>query len=61
MNKNTVQRVFQLKGWQVRKRSVGRRPRIQAVPSKAQEPINVGLQIYVGFGAAKMAGLVWLW
>ena len=32
MNKNTVQRVFQLKGWQVRKRSVGRRPRIQAVP-----------------------------
>ena len=38
MNKNTVQRVFQLKGWQVRKRSVGRRPRIQAVPSKAQEP-----------------------
>ena len=38
MNKNTVQRVFQLKGWQVRKRSVGRRPRIQAVSSKAQEP-----------------------
>ena len=38
MNKNTVQRVFQLKGWQVRKRAVGRRPRIQAVPSKAQEP-----------------------
>ena len=38
MNKNTVQRVFQLKGWQVRKRSVGRRPCIQAVPSKAQEP-----------------------
>ena len=38
MNKNTVQRVFQLKGWQVRKRSVGRRPRIQAVPSKSQEP-----------------------
>mgnify|MGYP002662299854 FL=1 len=32
MNKNTVQRVFQLKGWQVRKRSVGRGPRIQAVP-----------------------------
>ena len=38
MNKNTVQRVFQLKGWQVRKRSVGCRPRIQAVPSKVQEP-----------------------
>lgn len=31
MNKNTVQRVFQLMGWQVRKRAVGRRPRIQAL------------------------------
>jgi len=29
-NKNTVQRVFQLKGWQVRKRSTGARPRIEA-------------------------------
>ena len=38
MNKNTVQRVFKLKGWQVRKRSVGRRPPIHAVLSKAQEP-----------------------
>ncbi len=31
MNKNTVQRVFQLMGWQVRKRAVGMRPRIQAL------------------------------
>jgi len=38
MNKNTVQRIFQLKGWQVRKRAVGRRPRIQALPSVAQGP-----------------------
>ncbi|MGV0964292.1 MAG: IS3 family transposase [Polynucleobacter sp.] len=38
MNKNTVQRVFQLKGWQVRKRPVGFRPRIQALPSVAQAP-----------------------
>ncbi|WP_197457653.1 IS3 family transposase [Snodgrassella sp. CFCC 13594] len=37
MNKNTVQRVFQLKGWKFRKCSIGRRPCIQAVPSKAQE------------------------
>ncbi|WP_168161824.1 IS5 family transposase [Rhodovulum sulfidophilum] len=28
-NKNTVQRIFQIKGWQVRKRAVGMRPRIQ--------------------------------
>ena len=35
MNKNTVQRIFQLKGWQVRKRAIGHRPRIQALPSVA--------------------------
>jgi len=31
-NKNTVQRIFQLKGWQVKKRPVGFRPRVQALP-----------------------------
>ena len=35
MNKNTVQRIFQLKGWQVRKRAIGHRPRVQALPSVA--------------------------
>lgn len=34
-NKNTVQRIFQLKGWQVRKRAIGHRPRIEALPSIA--------------------------
>src|SRR5690606_1619599 len=38
MNKNTVQRIFQLKGWQVRKRAIGHRPRIQALPSVATSP-----------------------
>ena len=37
-NKNTVQRIFQLKGWQVKKRPVGFRPRIQALPSVAAAP-----------------------
>ena len=37
-NKNTVQRVFQLKGWQVRKRPIGHRPRIEALPSVATAP-----------------------
>ncbi len=37
-NKNTVQRVFQLKGWQVRKRPIGQRPRVQALPSRAEAP-----------------------
>jgi putative transposase len=38
MNKNTVQRIFQLKGWQVRKRPQGFRPRVQALPSFALQP-----------------------
>jgi len=37
-NKNTVQRIFQLKHWQVKKRPVGFRPRIQALPSVALKP-----------------------
>lgn len=38
LNKNTVQRIFQLKRWQVRKRSIGFRPRAKAFPSVAQQP-----------------------
>lgn len=37
-NKNTVQRVFQRMGWQVRKRAVGFRPRIEVKPSVAAAP-----------------------
>ena len=37
-NKNTVQRIFQIKGWQCKKRPVGFRPRIQALPSVATSP-----------------------
>ncbi len=37
-NKNTVQRIFQLKGWQVRTRPIGLRPRIQSMPSVATAP-----------------------
>ena len=37
-NKNTVQRIFQIKGWQVRKRPIGMRPRIETVPSVATAP-----------------------
>ena len=36
--KNTVQRIFQLKGWQVRKRAIGHRPRIDALPSGETAP-----------------------
>lgn len=37
-NKNTVQRIFQIKGWQVRKRRSGHRPRVRALPSVASRP-----------------------
>lgn len=38
LNKNTVQRLFQLKGWQVRRRPVGHRPRAVGMPSVADRP-----------------------
>ena len=38
MNKNTVQRIFQIKGWQVKKRAIGFRPRIEARASVAGKP-----------------------
>ena len=72
-NKNTVQRIFQIKGWQVRKRSIGARPRVEALPSVAQRPNETmvnrpvprlgrqGWLVYVGFGDgrphARVAGL----
>lgn len=37
-DKNTVQRIFLIKGWQVRKRSIGARPRVEALPSVAERP-----------------------
>lgn len=37
-NKNTVQRIFQIRGWQVKKRAIGFRPWVQAMPSVAQAP-----------------------
>jgi putative transposase len=37
-NKNTVQRIFQIKRWQVRQRPIGFRPRVQALPSVAKIP-----------------------
>jgi len=37
-NKNNVQRIFQLRGWQVKKRPIGFRPSVQALPSVATAP-----------------------
>ena len=37
-NKNTVQRIFQIRGWQVKQRPIGFRPRVQAMPSVAKSP-----------------------
>jgi putative transposase len=36
MNKNTVQRIFPLRGWQVCKLPIDHRPRIEALPSVAK-------------------------
>ena len=37
-NRKVVQRICQLKGWQVRKRAKGHRPRAKALPSVADRP-----------------------
>jgi putative transposase len=37
-NKNTVHRIFQIRGWQVKQRPIGFRPRVQAMPSVAKSP-----------------------
>jgi putative transposase len=56
MNKNTVQRVFQLQGWQVKKRPVGFRPRVQSMPSVAAAPNTRWRRISVASGRGVMAG-----
>lgn len=38
LTKNTVQRMFQLKGWQAKRRAIRHRPRVQALRSVAQSP-----------------------
>ena len=38
LNKNTVQRIFQLKRWQINKKPRGFRPRAKAFPSVASRP-----------------------
>lgn len=38
LNKKAVQRILQLKGWQVRKRAKGHRPRAENMPSKSFLP-----------------------
>lgn len=37
MNKNTVQPIFQLRDWQVRKRAIGNRPCVEALKSVAKK------------------------
>lgn len=38
MSKSIVQRIFQLKGWQLHKRALGQCPRIEAKVSRAKRP-----------------------
>ena len=38
MNKNTLQRIFQLRAWHIRKRAIGHRPHIDALVSVATAP-----------------------
>ena len=56
MNKNKVQRIFQLKGWQVRKRALGHRPRIEV---KIYNRISAGQRTCAVYGVARMVDSAW--
>jgi hypothetical protein len=59
-NKNAVQRIFQLKGWQVKKRPIGFRPRVQVLPSVAHAP-NAGRRTCARSGPVATSGPRWRW
>lgn len=56
MNKNTVQRIFQLKGWQPRRRAVCRLRRIEALPRWPLRRTSTGSRTCAGSGAAVPGG-----
>jgi hypothetical protein len=54
-NKNTVQHIFQLKGWEVKKRPIGFRPPVKALPLMAKPRTNVGQLSFAESGPAPVA------
>ena len=56
MNKSAVQRIFQLKGWQVRKRPLGQRSRIEAKVPCADRPDQRWATDLCGVWGGKDAG-----
>ena len=56
MNKNTVQRIFQLKGWQVRKRPMAGVHGYRHCPRWPQRRTSAGQPICAVSGAARTAG-----
>ena len=61
-NKNTVQRVFQLPGWQFKKRPVGGLdPECRLCRLWPWHRMNAGLLTFAGSGPAAMAGRPLLW
>ncbi len=61
MNKNTVQRIFQLKGWQVRKRPFASADESRPRRREPRSRISAGQPTYIAHGVARMAGSAWLW
>ena len=51
-NKNTVQRIFQIKGWQVRKRAVGHRRGSRRCPRWRGRPTSGGRRTSAASGGA---------
>jgi len=53
MNKNTVQRIFQLKGWEVRKRAVGRDRGSRRCHRWRRRRMSVGRPTYADLGRSR--------
>lgn len=56
LNKYTVQRISQLKGWQLGKRAVGFRPGAKPRSSRWRSPMNAGLRMSVRSWPVGMLG-----
>lgn len=60
-NKNTVQRIFQIRGGRSSKGPLGLGLVFRQCPRWPSHPMSVGLRTYAVFGRAEMVGRVWPW
>ena len=61
-NKNTLQLIFQIRGWQVKQRPIGFRLRVQAMPHRWRKRLMSGGQpTCVASEQGELVGPAWRW